>query len=219
LTQAALIFLVEEEVLSRHSRPRFLEASIGMRSYRQSGALDSLEPVSLLLQGGMRIRSRARIDRVDEIVGSEGPIFSIWDYKTGSSARYQHPDPFRQGRTVQPALYMEIVSAALRKKVSPAAAVSHFGYFFPGGRGRGLRILRRPDDLAHGKRIIENLCKTVSLGCFLATNNDREDCPFCDYIVICGDVEATAAASRRKLENPVNVDLDSIRELRNIGCQ
>jgi hypothetical protein len=131
--------------------------------------------------------------------------------------RYEDPDPFQQGRIIQHALYLEIVARALKRKVASSAAVSHFGYFFPGIRSSGMRIIRRPHDRDTALWIMEKLCTTVANGCFLATNDFKKDCTFCDYTVICDDLEATAAASARKLENTENAELESVRELRNIG--
>jgi len=217
LIQASVIFLVEEELLARQSWPVFLEASIGMPAYGKPCDLDMEEPMLVSLPGGAGIRARARIDRVDILGDGTGRIFAIWDYKTGSTMRYDDPDPFQQGRIIQHALYLEIVARALRKKVASSATVSHFGYFFPGSRSSGVRIIRRPHDRDTALWIMEKLCTTVADGCFLATNDFKKDCTFCDYTAICDDLEATAAASARKLENTENADLESIRELRNLG--
>lgn len=217
LIQAAVVFLVEEELSARNSWPVFLEASIGMPAYGKPCDLHMKEPVSIRLPGGADMRARARIDRVDILGDGSEKIFAIWDYKSGGTTKYDNPDPFREGRVLQHALYMEIVAGALRKKISPSAQVSHFGYFFPGSRSFGARIIRRPDDRDTALGLMERLCTTVSDGCFIATDNAEKDCTFCDYTMICDDLEAVAAASKRKLENDENVNLKSMRELRNIG--
>lgn len=217
MTQAVRIFLLEEEILCRTSRPMFLEASVGMPSQGQPGPLDTPEPVEVLLPGGRRIRARARIDRVDRIDDGPEPVFSIWDYKTGSTFKYESPDPFRQGRIVQHALYMMVAAALLKQKISPAARISHFGYFFPGGRSRGVRIVRPPQEIETAGRIIENLCRTVSEGSFPATNSFKDDCRFCDYTSVCGDPESVAAGAGRKLAHGENRELGPMRELREVG--
>ncbi|MEW6141247.1 MAG: PD-(D/E)XK nuclease family protein [Thermodesulfobacteriota bacterium] len=214
LTQAALIFLVEEELHCRESKPRFLEVSIGMGPHERGSALDQPKPVKVDLSSGRAVKARARIDRIDELRGTTDPMYVLWDYKTGSIRKYQEADPYRQGRSVQHCLYTEIARQILKKRISPKATVLHFGYFFPGSRSRGVRILRRPEDREEGLRIIENLCKLVADGCFPATDN-AEDCTFCPYAIICGDVEAVAAASRRKLDHSDNGVLNPFRELRN----
>ncbi len=217
LIQTAVIFLVEEELLVCNSWPVFLEASIGMPAYDKPCDLDMKEPMPIPLPGGAGIRTQARIDRVDILGDGSDRIFAIWDYKSGSTIKYDDPDPFRQGRVIQHALYLEIVARALKKKVGSSATVSHFGYFFPGSRSSGVRITRWPTDRDIALGIVEKLCTTVANGCFLATNDFKKDCTFCDYTSICDDLEATAAASKRKLENTENYSLESIRELRNIG--
>lgn len=217
LTQAVHIFCLEEEVLCRTSRPMFLEASVGLPPQGKPGPLDTLKPVELPLPSGERIRTRARIDRVDRIDDGPEPIFSIWDYKTGSTFKYESPDPFRQGRIIQHALYVMVAAVLLRRKVNPSARISHFGYFFPGGRSRGVRIVRPPRDIETGRRIIENLCRTVADGSFLATNSFGDDCKFCDYTSVCGDPESVAAAAGRKLTHPENRGLQPLRELRDVG--
>ncbi len=56
LIRTAQIFLVEEEELCRHSKPLFLEASVGMPSYERSSPLDALEPVAIPLPSGKTVR-------------------------------------------------------------------------------------------------------------------------------------------------------------------
>ncbi|MGO9568975.1 MAG: PD-(D/E)XK nuclease family protein [Desulfomonilaceae bacterium] len=217
LIRTAQIFLVEEEELCRHSKPLFLEASVGMPPYERSSPLDAPEPVAIPLPGGRTIRARGRIDRVDSVEDGAEVVFSIWDYKTGRPTRYEKQDYFWQGRVIQHALYIEMARAILKRKVSPGAEVSHFGYFFPGSGHRGIRIRRWRGQMMGAAEVIDRLCKILASGCFLPTNNAREDCPFCDYLLICGDTDALAAASTRKLQNSRNECLQPIRELRNIG--
>ena len=216
LIQSAQIFLIEEEELCRYSRPMFLEASIGMPPYERSSPLDVLEPAIIRLPNGKTIRGRGRIDRVDGIDYESKSEFSIWDYKTGRPTRYEKPDTLSQGRVIQHALYTEMARAILRKKMSPGAKVSHFGYFFPGSGYRGIRIRRWPYQMTEATAIIERLCRIVASGSFLATNDSKEDCPFCDYLLVCGNTTALAAASTCKLKNIRNASLQPIRELRNI---
>jgi len=217
LIRTAQTFLVEEEELCRHSIPLFLEASVGMPPYERSSPLDAQEPVTITLPGGKTIRAQGRLDRVDSLEDGTKSVFSIWDYKSGRPTKYEKPDYFWQGRVIQHALYIEMARAILRKKVSPGAEISHFGYFFPGSGHRGVRIRRWRSQMMGAAEVIDRLCKILASGCFLATNNAKEDCPFCDYLLICGDVDAVAGASARKLENLRNGCLQPIRELRNIG--
>jgi len=217
LERAARIFLIEEEALCRHSRPMFLEAAIGLRSDLEASPLQSRDPVSIVMSPDKTVRLSARIDRID-LAGTEAdPVYVVWDYKSGSSWKYEKPDRFWQGRVIQHAVYLEVARHMLRKRVSPTSEVSHFGYFFPSQGARGLRLLHWKHQLEHARDVIEKLCVLASTGAFLATDNDKADCTYCDYRVICGDVQATAAAARRKLENRGNEILEPIRQLRGIA--
>jgi len=217
LGQAARIFLVEEEELCRYSRPVFLEAAIATKSDFPPSPLSSDRPVPLKLPGGGSINAQARIDRIDLTGSDSDPVYTIWDYKSGSTWKYERPDPFWQGRVIQHALYLEVAAAILKRKVSQKAEVSHSGFFFPGRAARGVRIRRWREQMSAAAKIIENLCKIAATGCFLATNNYEEDCTFCNYLMICGDVKDVAASAKRKLESARNAILDPLRELRNIG--
>src|SRR5262249_39896131 len=92
-----------------------------------------------------------------------------------------------------------------------------FGFFFPGDRDRGRRIEWTPGELEVGRAILDKVCRTIGSGAFLSTDNWKDDCTFCDYRRICGDVKAVAAASRLKLDNPQNVLLQPFLELRPPG--
>jgi ATP-dependent helicase/nuclease subunit B len=217
MERAARIFLIEEEELCHTSQPKFLEAAIGLDSDLEESLLQSREPVSVNLSADKTVRLRARIDRIDFTGTEEEPVYVIWDYKTGSAWKYEKHDALWQGRIVQHAVYLEVARHMLRKRVSPTAEVSHFGYFFPGQGARGLRLVHWKHQLEHARDVIEKLCLIASTGAFLATDNAKDDCTYCDYNTICRDVEATAAAARRKLENPANEILEPVRQLRGVA--
>lgn len=217
LERAARIFLIEEEELCRDSRPVYLEAAIGLGSDLEvDSPLRSQEPVSVVVSPDKTVRLAARIDRIDQTGTDDEATFAIWDYKSGSPWKYEKPDRFWQGRVIQHAVYLEVARHILRKRISPAAEVLRFGYFFPSQGARGLRLLHWKHQLEHAREVIERLCLIASTGAFLATDNARDDCTFCDYRVICRDVESVAAAARRKLENRDNDILEPIRNLRGI---
>jgi ATP-dependent helicase/nuclease subunit B len=216
LGQAARIFLVEEQELCSRSRPMFLEAAIAAKSDFPPSLLNTDEPVRLSLPGGGSIRAQARIDRIDLTGTDSEPVYAIWDYKSGSTWKYEKPDPFWQGRVIQHALYLQVAAAMLKKKVSAKAEVSQAGFFFPGRASRGIRIRRWRHQMSAAADIIKNLCKVAATGCFLATTSFEDDCTFCDYLMICGDVKEVANAAKHKLQNGQNTILDPIRELRNI---
>ena len=140
--------------------------------------------------------------------------YAIWDYKSGSAWNYKEADPFRQGRVIQPTLYIAMVAHRLRAELSSKAKVARFGFFFPGTKERGRRIEWDTEKLAEGKEVLGQLVDIIRQGAFLATDN-KDDCNYCNYASICGDAEAVAAVSTQKLANAGNKALQPIRELRN----
>jgi len=215
LRNVTLTFLSEEErfCTETNSRPVFLEASLGMTPGEHGTPLDDPEPILVSLMGGKSIRARGRVDRIDRVGESALATYAIWDYKTGSDYSYDPADPFRQGRIIQPFLYASMVAHRLKSVVSPQAKVIHFGFFFP-GKPMGRRILWTSEQLGHGQEILSHLVDSIIQGAFLATNNYEEDCRFCDYRPICGDLAAVSAASQRKLDATGTTMLDSFRALR-----
>jgi ATP-dependent helicase/nuclease subunit B len=198
LAAETLVREEERHALATGSEPVYVEASLGMPPGEHGTALDHPEPIPVALPGGLAIRVRGRVDRIDNAGGAAGG-WTIWDYKTGSTWGYDRADPFPEGRKIQPYLYFRMVERRLRDAVDPQAAVRSFGYFFPGARGRGERIGWDAGRLAAGAGILAGLCRIIASGAFAATTDADKDCRFCDYRTACGDVEAQAAASIRKL--------------------
>ncbi len=219
LRLATATFIREEERFCREtgSRPVYVEASLGLSAEGHGTPLDTIDPVPITLPNGKQISTRGRIDRIDQVGDGTIKTYAVWDYKTGSTYGYDRSDPFRQGRLMQPLLYVSIVSHRLREVVSPNAQVTEFGFFFPGSRAAGQRVSWSSSELATGMSILEQLCEVIHLGTFLPTNDHETDCTYCDYKTICGDVEAVAAASQRKLDNLGNRLLKPLRELRSNG--
>jgi ATP-dependent helicase/nuclease subunit B len=219
LRQASRIFLQEEEVFCRGSRPFCFEASVGMLPEGQGTPLDTLQPVSLNLGGRATLRARGRIDRVDQVPGAGGKQYTVWDYKTGSSWRYRREragaaeDPFLQGRLVQGALYLQLAESRLKETVSPEAAVDRFGYFFPTPGEHGERVEWTAAELAQGLRVLGRLCELLARGAFPFTD-DPGDVNYSDYKDAFGDVYAVARTCSRKLENRENKALEPFRRLR-----
>jgi RecB family exonuclease len=145
--------------------------------------------VPVRLPDGSTIHLRGRIDRVDETVAG----LALWDYKTGSPSRYRTKpnDPFRGGRILQHAVYIELAKARYGKPVA------QFGYFFPTEKGRGERIAFTPQQLSDAPRVLAELRGLIARGAFLATT-DASDCTYCDFRSICRDVETVTAQSERK---------------------
>jgi ATP-dependent helicase/nuclease subunit B len=217
LEQTAEIFLRQEAQFCAETQctPMFFEASLGMQPIGPGSRLDSLDPVPIELNSGKVIRVRGRIDRVDELGIPAAQTFGIWDYKTGSDWGYSQGDPFDQGRKIQPYLYVTIVAHRLRQQIGPQAQVAHFGFFFPGTRAAGQRFQWTPDQLQGGAEIVEHLCDLLRSGTFVATNNS-DDCKWCDYRAVCGDVELVAAQTQSKLADVKNRNLRPFVHLRPI---
>jgi len=216
LRTSCYIFLARQEELYRRGRPQFLEAALGMWGGGRGSDLDTGEPITLSLPDGQGVRVRGRLDRVDRIVEGEGEgcRFAVWDYKTGSSSKYEkNGDLFKGGRLVQHALYLHMARECLRRSVRPDAEVALFGYLFAGPRSEGELIEYEPEELADGPVVLERLCRMLGSGAFLPTNESK-DCRYCDYDIVCGDCEEAAEQSRRMLENTDNRVLQPFRELR-----
>jgi ATP-dependent helicase/nuclease subunit B len=154
------------------------------------------------------------VDRIDRIGNGAVQTYGIWDYKSGGDFGYDRADPFRQGRKVQPFVYVTLVGHRLRTAVSPQARVEYFGFFFPGVKTVGERLQWTPHDLANGEEVLGNLCQLIAEGVFVATNDYEHDCKYCEYKGICGDGATVSAAVKRKLELDENRMLQPFRALR-----
>ncbi len=212
LRRTARIFLASEEEFCLDSIPVFLETSIGMAQDGLGTPLDTPDPLLISPAKGVSILARGRIDRVDDISSGALTAFTIWDYKTGSDSRYDLLDPFRQGRCVQPLLYLELVREQLRS-VYPEARVAGFGYFFPGRRASRERYYWGARELENGRSVLARLCEMLATGCFPFTD-DAKDARYGDYLDAFGDITAAVEDIARKLDNPDNTELEPFRQLR-----
>jgi len=204
LTRAARVFLLDEQEAAGEAEPFLLEQGVGL----DEGA----EPVAIGLPGGVTIRSRGRIDRIDRITGQRNR-FAITDYKSGSARRYDAADPFKQGRNIQQALYVKLAEKLLRETVGKDAVVQAFRYSFPASRGVDEPVSWDSAELAEGDAVLSLLTRVCTGGAFSATTSDR-DCGYCDYREVCGDLETVTRAAKRKLEEDGDTRLDPFRELR-----
>ncbi len=216
LSRIARVFLREEERFCRLSRPVCFEATLGLRVKGKPGFLDTPQPVELSLPGGLTLRARAMLDRVDQLADSGRATYTIWDYKTGSSRRYSRTDPFQQGRHLQNALYLALAQARL-KTLQPEAEVASFGYFFPNLRDYGERLHWRADELAAGPAVIAALCRLIAAGAFPFTT-DPADVKYSNYLAAYGDGPTACASIAHKLANPANAMLADYRLLRGNGA-
>ena len=217
LRRTARIFLREEELYCRETgnRPMFMEVSIGMKSEERRTVLDTDEPVEIKLPDGGSLRVRGRIDRIDQVAGTEPNLFAIWDYKTGGTWKFtQEPRPFWAGRVVQHALYTMVMTNRLKALAGE----------FPGAKSRAVRLLLSERERRRRKdRIHAQAARSRRRGSgrdwprshraarsWRRIKHDK-DCNFCDYAGICGDVASVAQASDRKLKSPSNTISDTLR--------
>ncbi len=216
LQEIVRIFLLEEERHGQNSQPAYLGVSFGVAVEDEGTPLDTSHPLSIQLPDGSQIRIRGRIDRMDYCGDLSEKRVALWDYKTGSLYKYKQirKDPFRAGREVQHILSLKLVESRSRLSPSLAATPVQFGYFFPGRRGHGERLTWNLSQLSAGDPLLKNLCQIIANGAFLATDKHTEDCLFCEFQMICHDLEATAMASQKKLADLANEHLQPFRELR-----
>ena len=212
LRKTTSIFLHEEAVLCQSSGPFCFEAAIGLEQDGDPTPLDIRDPVVINVAQGLSIRTRGRIDRID-VLSNSNTVFSVWDYKTGSTWGYDRNKPFRQGRKIQSVLYLALCEKRLREVCSPNCSVATFGYFFPGIREHGERICWESNQLNAGKEVIAWLVEMLRCGCFPFTT-DESDVTFTDYGMLFGDVEEMARNTRLKMKNLTNKNMEPFRKLR-----
>ncbi len=212
LRLCALIFLREEEKYCRGWRPLYFEVAVGMEKEDNGNPVDSPQPVIMELPGEKAVRTRGRIDRIEEMAGSGSEVFRVCDYKTGSAYGYDPADPFRGGRLIQSFFYL-VQAEKILQPLHPGARVESFHYFFPSTREYGERIEWEAKALSEGPRVLAMLCEMIARGCFPFTDN-KDDVKFSDYLPAFGDPEQEAEWTRKKLAQPENEALRPFRELR-----
>ncbi len=201
--EAINIFLKDEEEFCKTSYPQQLEAEIGM---------EKDNPWWIRFPDGSEIKVRGRLDRLDRL-DPQKDLFALWDYKTGRPYSHVDKDPFRQGRLLQHILYLLMTNRWIKIHYSPQAEVLRFGFFFPSIRGEGERLCWNQEMLQDGQTILAALTSLIDSGSFPATD-DKQDCLYCDYQTICGDLQQTVLRSQKKLLNPKNTTLEPFAKLR-----
>lgn len=217
IADTARLFVHQECERSTQARPLYLEAAIGCAPNDDHPTpLDDLNPVSVTLPNGHTVRFAGRIDRLDQRLHTAVPVFDLWDYKTGGTWAYRDgnnrpPLPFREGRLLQPVIYLAMALARLHAVHGAQATVADIGYYFPTLRGQAEHIAWTPAQLHEGMAIVEHLCAGLAAGAFPATDNAGEDCAYCDYVEACAQ---SCAQIRRKRADDANVALQAMRTLR-----
>jgi ATP-dependent helicase/nuclease subunit B len=145
-------------------------------------------PVDVPVDGGA-IRLRGRMDRVD--LSTDGRRAFIFDYKTGSSSRYNPlVDPIEAGKRLQLAVYARAVKQALGPTVGTGAA-----YWFISSRGEFKRIALPDDEAEVSRRLDEGLgliAQGLTRGVFPAVPGSDDyledrtsNCQWCPYDAVC----------------------------------
>jgi len=214
LLLAVRVFLVQEEEYLKDIEPVYFEVGMGMGDEDSDGQGDS-DPVCIRLESGKSIRVRGRIDRIDRAEGKN--LFFLWDYKTGSSRKYDIGSPFRKGRIVQPSLYLEMAAQWI-ERLHPGSRVVSFGYFFPGSAEHGRRMQWTTEELEGGEAVIETLCGMLAAGCF-PFSNKKKDAEYSDYGRVFGNIEEAETQTKRKLAASGNRMLNPFRRLRGMDVE
>ncbi|HUF17579.1 MAG TPA: PD-(D/E)XK nuclease family protein, partial [Thermoanaerobaculia bacterium] len=196
LYEACEVFLRTEDLECSSITAKYFEVGFGKGS-------DVLPSFAIDLGGGQSLQLRGRIDRVD--LDDLEPLWDVWDYKSGSRYKFAGGGRLRKGTRIQHAIYARAIEALLAAK-GLEGRVRRSGYYFTSRKGDGHRIdiLSERGEL---ERVLTLLCDVVASGTFL--HGPENECKFCDYRVICGDVKEAEEGSARKIE--ANPDADGVR--------
>ena len=208
---ACRTLLALEEEHCREATPRHFEVPFGlprqMARTRSPSSVASPDPVAIEIGPGRSFRLRGKIDRVDE---APDGTFEVWDYKTGSHLSVRDGMGARGGRQVQPVLYAMAFETLLERAGRPGR-VSRSGYFFPGWKGEGQRVIA-PLDRTETREALGKLFDLLAAGMFPHALSE-EDCKFCEFEQICGGKKEASERATRKLEASPNAVLNAFRKL------
>lgn len=170
------------------------------------------EPMELELPGGIKIRLKGFVDRVDRI----GPHqYRIIDYKTGSTRKYKPSEYFSGGTQLQHALYSIAVEQWLRQTgYDPEAQVVEAEYYFPTERGRGENVSRLQNRRAELSSVVSQLLASRDRGIYVPAK-DAKMCQWCDYQAGCGP-HAQWMADKREAAMNAEI-LSTLLEVEGIG--
>jgi hypothetical protein len=158
----ALLFLRVEAARSDSFAPHQFEVGFGYPPHRQSE--EDYPDAPVLQLNDHTFELRGRVDRVDR---SPDGRLRIWDYKTGSSRRYDETDLLEGGTHLQWALYAYALEHLLNAEVDSA------GYFFTSTDEMGKRISANPASHRHRvAKILEAISDGVASGAFPVTDSD-----------------------------------------------
>src|SRR6266540_3641124 len=206
---ACRTLLALEEEHCRDITPRYFEVPFGLprQAARTRALVASPDPVAIEVGSRGSFLLRGSIDRVDE--AADG-TFHVWDYKTGSAWSIREGTGLRGGRQIQPVLYAMAFETLLDRAGRPGS-VSKSGYFFPGRKGEGQRMLA-PLDRGQTREVLRRLFDLLAAGMFPHALSP-EDCKFCVFEAICGGAKAASARAREKLAGDEHAVLTEFRKL------
>ncbi|HEV8609834.1 MAG TPA: PD-(D/E)XK nuclease family protein [Thermoanaerobaculia bacterium] len=204
---ACRILLLRDEEHCRSATPRWFEVPFGPSRQAEVSAPGSTSPVRIALGGGEGFLLAGRIDRVDELGGSE---YQVWDYKTGSAWQIGDPARGRGGRRIQDVLYAQAFEVLLARAGMKGRVVGS-GYFYAGRRGEGERSLGDLDPAAT-RATLTALFDLVAEGAFVHSTK-KDDCSLCDFQKICGGAESAAERAKAKVDNRDNAVLEPYARL------
>ncbi len=206
---ACRTLLAREQEHCRKATPRYFEVPFGLprRSARKRSAVESPDPVPIEIAPGRTFRLRGSIDRVDEALDG---TFEVWDYKTGSPRSLREGMGVRGGRQVQPTLYAMALETLLERAGRPGK-VSRSGYFFPGRKGEGQRMIV-PVDRGETRDVLGKLFDLLARGMFPHALT-QDGCKYCDYEAICGGKRMASERAAEKLAAHPDPVLAAFRDL------
>ncbi|MGH7445378.1 MAG: PD-(D/E)XK nuclease family protein, partial [Longimicrobiales bacterium] len=133
-------------------------------------------PVTLELAGGP-LRIRGKIDRIDRTADD---ALVVVDYKTGSIYPFRRETgTYAGGRRLQHAFY------AAGAEALHEGVVQRVEYQFPGERGRNESAVYEHADIHDAPRLIDHLVDMAARGWFVPTDDEKEDCRYCDVRAVC----------------------------------
>jgi ATP-dependent helicase/nuclease subunit B len=194
LADLELFAKAEADAAKAGAQPLAFEVAFGRGEPDEDEPLSRLEPITVDLGGGAKIRIAGRIDRIDQIVQSGSgskATFEIIDYKTGSYYAPAWEGTFAGGSRLQHALY-GLAAIEILKAVHKSPKMSAATYYFSSAKGRQHRKQIAAQSAAKVTEVLSDLRGIIKDGLFIHAHNE-EACSFCDYGYACGkNAHATA---------------------------
>ena len=156
LLKNATVFFRAEMLRDPAMQPEAFELGFGLPDKRRKeGDLEE----AVLQIGEHTMNVSGQIDRVDR--HEETGALSIWDYKTGTSKKYDGNKPVQGGKTLQWALYAYALEALRGETVAES------GYYFANTKEVGARMGFSPaDHRANVEDVISRLRNLTCTGTF-----------------------------------------------------